>query len=163
LGEIAPLVAKGQHVAVPPETPSINEMADSLILGSLLASVRANWGEYRILDHWQQGEFHHDLVLELGSATGLPGPILVVSTNCNGGVKEVLCLADRPDRGGLWRARCPENADFVGPIPTILAAARTTLWFDPGELLVATARSEYKEAHRERQSGGGWMLRRGLT
>jgi len=138
---------------------SLNELAETLALGALLDHVRDRWGGYRLLDHWQQGEFHHDVLLELERAEGLPGRVLVVATNCNGGVKEVLCLSDTPDRGGLWHSRCPDNADFDGPAPTILAAARTAHWFDPCELLTPDARSELREEHRDRQSGGGWTPR----
>jgi hypothetical protein len=91
----------------------------------------------------------------------LPGPVLVVSTNCNGGVKEVLCFGAAPARGALWHHRCPENPEFIGDLPPILAQAQTVHWFDPCELLVADARSEYKPEHRERQEGGGWRLKRG--
>lgn len=138
---------------------AIEELARTLVLGALLERVNELCGGYELLAHWQQGEFHHDVVLELRSSAGLPGRYLVVATNCNGGVKEVLCLAQRPDRGGLWRARCPDNDDFSGPPPHVLAIARTTHWFDPCELLLPTARSEYKQEHRERQCGGGWKLR----
>jgi hypothetical protein len=54
----------------------------------------------------------------------LPGCVLVVATNCNGGVKEVLCFADVPDRWALWHHRCPEVADFAGQLHPILARAR---------------------------------------
>ena len=76
---------------------------------------------------------------------GLPSPILVVSTNCNAGVKEVLCLDQVPTEGALWHSRCPDIVEFAGQMPTILAAARTRHWFDPTSLLAADARSEYRE------------------
>jgi hypothetical protein len=41
-----------------------------------------------------------------------------------------------------------------------LAAATTEHWFDPCELLAPDARSELREEFRERQCGGGWMLRK---
>ena len=139
----------------------IDELADSLVLGTLLERVRARFGAYELVDHWQQGEFHHDTVLRVPGAKGeLPGPILVVATNCNGGVKEVLCFSDVPDRLALWHARCPDNPEFKGTLGKILATARTAHWFDPCELLVADARSEYRAEFRERQCGGGWMLRK---
>ncbi len=66
-------------------------LADQLTLGGLLDEVRRRGGRYELLDHWQQGEFHHDTVLRVDAErVGLPGGILVVATNCNGGVKEVL-------------------------------------------------------------------------
>jgi len=83
----------------------------------------------------------------------------VVTTNCNGGVKEVLCFASLPDRGALWHLRCPENAEFVGDALDVVATARTEHWFDPCELLVPDARSEYREECRARQCGGGWIPR----
>jgi hypothetical protein len=127
----------------------------------LLERVRQRWGSYGLVDHWQQGEFHHDTVLRIpGAAEGLPGPILVVATNCNGGVKEVLCFSEVPDRLALWHARCPDNPEFAGALSHLLAFARTAHWFDPCELLGANARSEFQEQFRERQRGGGWKLRK---
>ncbi|HEV8550665.1 MAG TPA: hypothetical protein VGQ57_16585 [Polyangiaceae bacterium] len=141
--------------------PIVTALAESLVLGALLDVVRRRWGAYELLDHWQQGEFHHDIVLRVAGGAGeLPGPVLVVATNCNGGVKEVLCLADVPERGSLWHARCPENPEFSGARPALLAAAKTTHWFDPCELLLTNARSEYREEFRERQCGGGWLQRK---
>jgi hypothetical protein len=134
----------------------VEELAQNLALGSLLEDVRRRLGGYEILDHWQQGEFHHDLLLKVNPRDQLPGSVLVVATNCNGGVKEVLCFAERPERGGLWRQRCPDNPEFRGELPTVLAGARTIHWFDPCELLEPGARSEYKPEYRERQEGGGW-------
>jgi len=139
----------------------IDELAASLALGSLLDKVRQQWGGYELVDHWQQGEFHHDTVLRVcGAAEGLPGPILVVATNCNGGVKEVLCFSELPERNALWHARCPGNPEFTGVLGDVLAVARTAHWFDPRELLGPDARSEYQEQFRERQSGGGWTPRK---
>jgi len=139
----------------------VDELAGTLGLGSLLEHVKQRWGSYELLDHWQQGEFHHDTVLRVPSgADGLPGPILVVATNCNGGVKEVLCFSELPDRQALWHARCPDNPEFAGTLVDLLAMARTAHWFDPCELLRSDARSEYQEQFRERQCGGGWMLRK---
>lgn len=143
------------------ETPAVTELANALVLGALLDSVRVRWGKYKVLGHWQQGEFHHDVILEVEHADDLPGRVLLVATNCNGGVKEVLCLPAPPDRGGLWHLRCPDNAEFIGPAPEILASARTPHWFEPCELLLPTARSEYKAEYRDRQCGGGWLPRGG--
>ncbi len=38
----------------------VQRLADTLVLGSLLEELRASVGPYELLDHWQQGEFHHD-------------------------------------------------------------------------------------------------------
>lgn len=59
-------------------------LAEQLSLGALLAEVVARVGPYDLVDHWQQGEFHHDVVLRVAETPTLPGPILVVATNCNG-------------------------------------------------------------------------------
>lgn len=139
---------------------TVDELAATLALGSLLDLVKGRWGAYEVVEHWQQGEFHHDTVLRVPpGASELPGSVLVVATNCNGGVKEVLCFAEVPDRSALWHSRCPDNPEFTGKLPDILALARTPHWFDPCELLGPEARSEYQEAFRERQCGGGWKLR----
>jgi len=132
-----------------------------MVLGSLLERLRAVHGGYELVDHWQQGEFHHDVVLRVASGSGLPGDVLVVATNCNGGVKEVTCFREVPDRWGLWRLRCPENPEFSGETPHVLAREVTSHWFDPCELLVPGARSELREEFRERQPGGGWRRRVG--
>ena len=91
----------------------------------------------------------------------LPGRILVVATNCNGGVKEILCFDSLPDRGALWHHRCPDNDEFAGELPPVLDSVRTLHWFDPCELLRPDARSEYRPEARERQAGGGWQLKTG--
>jgi hypothetical protein len=143
-----------------PAHEAISELANALVLGALLERVRARWGGFEMLDHWQQGEFHHDVVLRIPApASELPGPVVVVATNCNGGVKEVLCFSEPPERLGLWHARCPDNPEFSGTIPKLLASATTTHWFDPCELLSPDARSEIREEFREKQCGGGWVLR----
>jgi hypothetical protein len=140
--------------------PAMNDvaaLAENLGLGPLLGDLRSRCGGYEIVDHWQQGEFHHDLVLRVTGAV-LPGPVLVVATNCNGGVKEVLCFPEVPARGALWHRRCPANDEFSGDLPPLLAEARTVHWFDPCELLGPEARSEYRPEFRERQAGGGWQM-----
>lgn len=130
------------------------------MLGTLLERVRRRWGGYELVDHWQQGEFHHDTIVRVAGSKGeLPGSVLVVATNCNGGVKEVLCFPDVPERLALWHARCPQNPEFSGVLPELLALAMTPHWFDPCELLLPNARSELREEFRERQCGGGWMAR----
>ncbi len=142
----------------------VGELATSLLLGALLSRVSGRWGGYELVEHWQQGEFHHDLVLRVPPPhSQLPGPILLIATNCNGGVKEVLCFSEVPDRDALWHHRCPENPEFAGSLPPILAACVTEHWFDPRELLGPDARSEYRAAFRERQCGGGWVPRKHVT
>jgi hypothetical protein len=135
----------------------IDELAGRLALGSLLQELRQSYAGYDILEHWRQGEFHHDVVLRVMQPGPLPGPILVVATNCNGGVKEVLCFGEAPTRGALWHHRCPESPEFLGTLPPLLASARTIHWFDPVELLGPDARSEFRPEFRERQRGGGWQ------
>jgi hypothetical protein len=145
----------------PTAHPVVDELAATLVLGALLERVRHRWQRYELLDHWQQGEFHHDIVVRVPDARGdLPGSALVIATNCNGGVKEVLCFADVPQRAALWHWRCPDNPEFAGSLPPMLASATTSHWFDPCALLVPDARSEYREEFRERQCGGGWMARK---
>jgi hypothetical protein len=140
---------------------AVESLSRFLMLGALLDEVRRRWGAYELVDHWQQGEFHHDVVLRVAAAgDDLGGEILVVATNCNGGVKEVLCLAAIPDRRALWHSRCPDNPEFGGDAPSLLASARTEHWFDPCDLLGPDARSEYREEFRERQCGGGWLPRK---
>jgi hypothetical protein len=136
----------------------IRELAATLVLSEFLSEVARRWGAFDFVDHWQQGEFHHDTILRVrGAREDLPGEYLLVATNCNGGVKEVICLRAPPSRGGLWRSRCPDNDEFQGPAPLVLAKEATHHWFDPCALLVADARSEYKAEFRVRQRGGGWM------
>ena len=142
-------------------TAIVKELSGALMLGSLLEDVRRRWGGYELVDHWQQGEFHHDVVVRVPRAQAeLGGDILIVATNCNGGVKEVLSLASVPDRLALWHWRCPENPDFAGVLPVPLGAATTEHWFNPCELLTPDARSEYRAEHRQRQCGGGWLPRK---
>lgn len=136
----------------------LNDLEDALTLAEVLERLRGRFGAYDLVDHWQQGEFHHDIVLRVGASEGaLPGPVLVVATNCNGGVKEVICFAEVPDRYALWHARCPSIPEFQGDLIPVLARYRTTHWFDPCELLGPDARSELRPEHRERQLGGGWQ------
>ena len=60
------------------------------------------------------------------------------------------------ERWALWNHRCPDNADFDGELPPLLARATTHHWFDPCELLTESARSELRPEFRKRQRGGGW-------
>jgi hypothetical protein len=78
-------------------------------------------------------------------------------------VKEVLCFSTTPDRQALWHLRCPDNPEFSGTPPALLGSATTHHWFDPCELLLPDARSEYQEQFRERQCGGGWVMRKPAT
>lgn len=125
-------------------------------LGPFLDALRGECGPYDVVDHWQQGEFHHDLVLRVNDPAGLPGPILVVATNCNGGVKEVLWFAQPPTHGALWKWRCPHNPAFEGELPPLLHSWKKEHWFDPCELLGPDARSELKPECRRPAHGGGW-------
>lgn len=138
---------------------ALEDLASHLGLDALLAALRTRCGRYELLDHWQQGEFHHDLLLRLPAGAALPGRVVVVATNCNGGVKEILCFDELPTRDALWRGRCPDNPEFSGALPPLRGSARTVHWFDPCALLTPDARSELKPEHRERQSGGGWKMK----
>lgn len=130
------------------------------MLGALLEQVGHECGGYDLLLHHQQGEFHHDLFVRIpDAAPRLPGEYLVISTNCNGGVKEVLCFGEPTEPSALWHWRCPENPEFHGVLPPLLGTARTEHYFDPCELLANNARSELKPEHRARQLGGGWCKR----
>jgi hypothetical protein len=140
-----------------PAPSRVERLANTLVLGALLEDVRLAYGSFELLDHWTQGEFHHDLVLRVpAGVSDLPGRVLVVATNCNGGVKEVLCFHEPPARASLWSMRCPANPDFPAPPAAPLARSATLHWFDPCELLVPDARSELLPEHRVRQEGGGW-------
>ncbi len=142
---------------------SVDDLAASLVLGVLLEKLGRRLGGYELVAHWTQGEFHHDLVLRVpespAGGSALPGRVLVVGTNCNGGIKEVLCFATVPDRAALWHHRCPMIPEFSGDLAPVLARAVTDHWFDPCELLAADAQSELLPEHRQRQPGGGWKLR----
>jgi hypothetical protein len=111
----------------------VAHLARCLVLGVLLDEVQRRFGSYDLVAHWTQGEFHHDVVLRLPefAASVLPGRVLVVATNCNGGVKEVLALSDVPDRRALWHHRCPDIPEFGGVLGPILGRAVTEHWFDP--------------------------------
>jgi hypothetical protein len=138
-------------------TTDLSFLASSLVLAGLLSTLRSKHGGYQILEHWKQGEFHHDLVLGIKSpAAEVPGQILVVSTNCNAGIKELLCFNEVPDRWALWHFRCPDNPEFGGALPPLLGAARTPNWYDPCGLLGEDGPSELKPEFRQRLRGGGW-------
>ncbi len=137
---------------------ALARLAGTRVLGALLAELGRTARGYELVAHWQQGEFHHDVLVRPTDATVF-GPALVVATNCNGGVKEVLAFANAPERGALWHWRCPSDGAFAGELPPLLGRAVTEHWFDPCELLGEGARSELKEEFRERQEGGGWQMR----
>lgn len=142
-----------------PSHPLLQRLAETILLGETLQMLGVIFPDFEMLDHWTQGEFHHDLVFQIRAAKKLPGDFLVVSTNCNGGVKEIVCLAERPERWALWNQRCPENPEFDGELAPLLAVARTELWFDPCEILVEDARSELLPSCRTRARGGGWEMK----
>src|SRR3954468_1054428 len=106
----------------------MQHLSQQLVLSALLEELRVRCGGYEIVAHWTQGEFHHDLILRLPDNAALPGRFLAVATNCNGGVKELLLLGDMPTRGGLWKLRCPENPEFDGATPKVLARSTTLHW-----------------------------------
>lgn len=139
---------------------TLAHLSSHLMLGELLGAISKSWGAYELLDSWSQGEFHHDVVLRLSDAAaavaGAPGRVLVVATNCNGGVKEILSFDEVPDRWALWHHRCPLVGEFSGTLPPLRDSTRTVHWFDPCALLTTNARSELKPEHRRRQRGGGW-------
>ena len=139
----------------------IDQLATHLGLGALLQAISESVGRYEILDHWTQGEFHHDLILRVPSNKQLLlGSVLVIATDCNGGVKELLCFDEVPEHAALWHQRCPDNTEFAGLLPPLLDSRRTVHWFNPCTLLVPDAFSEYKPEFRERQLGGGWQPKR---
>ena len=138
-----------------PTDPELQRLADLLELDALQRALREDHGGFDHVDHWQQGEFHHDHILRVKGG-GLPGPILVIATNCNGSVKEVICLAEVPGRWALWGWRVPENPEFEPGALTPLAVARSWQWFDPRRLLTEDTRSELLPEFRRRQRGGGW-------
>ncbi|MGF1468516.1 MAG: hypothetical protein ACFCGT_20520 [Sandaracinaceae bacterium] len=138
---------------------SFDALPEHLALGDLLTALRAELGTFRLLHHWTQGEFHHDLVLRLEEANDLGGRFVLVGTNCLGGVKELMLLADEPARDALWHYRCPEQPEFDAlPMPGILTEIRTVHWVEPCDLLRDDARSELRPEFRRRQRGGGWVL-----
>ncbi len=140
--------------------PLVERLAATLVLGALLDEVRKCLGSFELEDHWTQGEFHHDVVVRVPVTSLLPGQVLIVATNCNGGVKEVLVFGEVPDRASLWAMRCPDNAEFAREPARPLARSTTMHWFDPCELLKPDARSELRPEYRVRQHGGGWTCRK---
>lgn len=135
----------------------VDDLAVTLVLGALLDQLNTQYRGYELLAHHTQGEFHHDVIVRVGHRGELPGDVLLVSTNCNGGIKEVLVFDDVPSTEALWHHRCPTEREFGDhPLPPVKALARTLHYFDPCELLGPDARSELRPEHRRRQRGGGW-------
>ena len=134
-------------------------LSECLDLGAVLDELRTTHGGYELLFHHAQGEFHHDVGVRVTSPAALPGRVVVVATNCNGGVKELLAFGEPPTAEALWHWRCPASPDFHGELPPVRAEARTHHWFEPCELLGDGARSELRPEWRERQPGGGWRMR----
>ncbi len=134
----------------------LDSLGTELSLGDLLARLGREHGGYELRAHYQQGEFHHDVVVRVLEPGALPGTHLVVSTNCNGGVKEVLALDGEPSSDALWHHRCPSGEFAADALPMVRGCVRTLHWFDPCELLREDARSELRPEHRVRQRGGGW-------
>ncbi|HEY4179906.1 MAG TPA: hypothetical protein VGM90_23855 [Kofleriaceae bacterium] len=137
----------------------LERLAKSLSLGGVLDDLRALCGGYELLAHWTQGEFHHDVVVQVKERRALPAEVLVIATNCNGGVKEIIAFDSVPDRSALWHWRCPDSDEFAGELPALRERATTVHYFDPCELLRDDARSELKPECRVRQPGGGWQLK----
>ncbi len=140
---------------------ALAHLTRSLVLGDLLAELIRRFGGFELLEHWTQGEFHHDVVLRLPAGALAKTPrVLVVATNCNGGVKELLAFDDVPSRRALWDYRVGTSSAAA---IRLRDSARTLHWFDPRELLGENARSEIKREFRQRQEGGGWQLRPDVT
>lgn len=123
-------------------------LADTLVLGEALSLL----GRYELVDHWKQGEFHHDVIVKLAD-----DDYYLISTNCNGGIKEVIHYDRMPDRSELWRWRTEENGTWL--LAGLLETVVTVHWFPPTELLYEDARSEILPEYRERQEGGGWKMK----
>ena len=93
---------------------AVQRLADELSSKALLEALQREHGGFDLLHHWQQGEFHHDIVVAVKEPRALPGTILVVATNCNAGVKEVLCFDRVPDPARCGTGACPDNPEFHG-------------------------------------------------
>ena len=52
----------------------IEALARNLGLGALLSELTNTFDGYEILDHWQRGEFHHDLLLRVDPKNSCPAP-----------------------------------------------------------------------------------------
>ena len=96
-------------------TTDLAFLTQSQVLAGLLGRLRTNHGGYRIVEHWKQGEFHHDLVLKVQAPTGeLPGDILVVSTNCNGRGEGIVVLRPGARSLGLVAPPLPGHCRVRG-------------------------------------------------
>ncbi len=131
----------------------IDGLARCLTIGALLSVMTRRFGGYEIVAHWTHGDLHHDIVVMLPApaTADLPGRVLLVATNAEGGIKEVLCFSDVPDRSALWHHRCPDALEFSGELLPILGRATTQHWFDPSELLKSAriaAKGEHSEPRR---------------
>lgn len=121
----------------------LSKIAETLVLGDALGWVRERYGAYEIVSHWRQGELHHDIVLRIqeaprepASGGALAGYVLLLSLNCNGGLKEVSCFEAPFERDALWQQRCPEAApEAASGLPRQLGLARTIHWVDPCRFL----------------------------
>lgn len=114
----------------------LDELCASRSLGTLLEGLRERYGTYELVACWPQGELHNDLVLRLSPAGAAAlAPVVLVSANCNGGIKEVLGFDETPDCDALWHQRCPDNPGFQGELPAIRFSLRTEHWSDPCELV----------------------------
>ena len=122
-------------------------------LAGAMQRIAQQWPDHRVCSHWTQGEFHHDVAIDVDHQC------LIISTNCNGGVKEVLLLEQTPTQEQLWHWRCPDNPDFLGDPIQVVEHLKTEAWHDPCEVLVPDARSELRPEFRRRQKGGGWEMK----
>ena len=53
----------------------VKALAETLSLGAVLDRLRDHHSGYDLIEHWTQGEFHHDVVLRVNALNGLPGPV----------------------------------------------------------------------------------------
>lgn len=116
----------------------LQELADQLVLGDVLNVLDRDHGGFELIAHRPKGEYHQDLVVRVNTGV-FGGEILVIGTNCNGGVKELIALSSVPDHSALWRWRCPTAPQFQGTLDDIRGVARTIHWSDPAQLLEETA------------------------
>lgn len=135
----------------------VKRLAQNLALGDLLMDLHRTIGPSRPIAVWKQSCSHSDVVIQLDDRKQLPGSVLVIAIDCNGGVKEVLCFDVVPDRWALWHWRCPTNPEFEGDIPPLLAYEKTQHWFDPNEIVDDNSYCELKPEFRQRQRGGGFV------
>src|SRR3989338_8560547 len=135
----------------------LKRLAANFALGDLLQDLHRTIGPSRPVTVWKQTCSHSDVVIRVHDRKDLPGHILVIAIDCNGGVKEVLCFDEVPDRWALWHWRCPSNPEFKGDIPPLLDSARTQHWFDPNEICDDNSYCELRPEFRQRQRCGGFV------